>query len=95
MTSLPSSLDAGAGLPWFLVGIILMSVGLGGVKSGISPLMGLFSHIFLPASQLLTRSFIADQYTNWEQKIAVKPNGKRVIIDRDLSMDKIYHAYYL
>ena len=23
-----------------------------------------------------------------------KPNGKRVIIDRDLSMDKIYHAYY-
>ncbi|KAJ5383241.1 hypothetical protein N7517_001152 [Penicillium concentricum] len=65
MTSIPSSLDAGAGLPGFLIGIILMSIGLG-----------------------------ADQYTSWEEKILVKPNGKRVIIDRDLSMDKIYHAYY-
>ncbi|OQE44795.1 hypothetical protein PENCOP_c002G01658 [Penicillium coprophilum] len=75
MTSLPPSLDAGAGLPGFLVGTILMGIGLGGVKSGISPLM-------------------ADQYTNWEEKIVVKPNGNRVIIDRDLSLDKIYHAYY-
>ena len=48
MTSLQSSLDVGAGLPGFLVGIILMSIGLGGVKSGVSPLMGLFSHIFPP-----------------------------------------------
>ncbi|KAJ5195228.1 oligopeptide transporter [Penicillium cinerascens] len=75
MTSIPSSLDAGAGLPGFLVGIILMSIGLGGAKSGVSPLM-------------------ADQYTNWEKKILAKPNGKRVIIDRDLTMEKIYHAYY-
>ncbi|CAI7608662.1 unnamed protein product [Penicillium manginii] len=75
MTSLPLSLDAGAGLPGFLVGIILMSIGLGGVKSGVSPLM-------------------ADQYTNWEEKIVIKQNGKRVMIDRDLTMDKMYHACY-
>ncbi|KAJ6160298.1 peptide transporter ptr2 [Penicillium chermesinum] len=35
-----------------------------------------------------------DQYTNWEDKVVVKPNGEKVIIDRDLSMDRIYHAYY-
>lgn len=46
MTSLPLSLDAGAGLPGFLVGIVIMSIGLGGVKSGVSPLMGPLSHIF-------------------------------------------------
>ena len=44
------------------------------------------------ALQPLTSDHIADQYTNWEEKIVVKPNGKRVIMDRDLSIDKIYHA---
>ena len=52
--------------------------------------------VFSPtqAPQLLTSGLVADQYTNWEEKIVVKPNGKRVVVERNLSMDKIYHAYY-
>jgi sulfur carrier protein ThiS len=42
----------------------------------------------------LTMNDIADQYTLWEDKVVVKKNGKCVIVERDLSMDKIYHAYY-
>jgi len=39
-------------------------------------------------------SSIADQYTLWEDRVVIKKKGKRVIVERDLSMDKIYHAYY-
>ncbi|KAK5120443.1 hypothetical protein LTR85_006382 [Meristemomyces frigidus] len=75
-TSLPPSLEAGAGLPGWIVAIVLISIGLGGVKSSMSPLLE------------------ADQYTNFQDKVVTRPNGKRVLVVRDLSIDRIYHLYY-
>lgn len=40
VTSLPAALDRGAGVPGLAVSMFLMGLGVGGVKSTISPFIG-------------------------------------------------------
>lgn len=94
ITSIPACLAAGAGLPGFLVGTIIIGIGLGGVKACMSPFMGESRLIRCWRSVWLTTKPLADQYTNFKDKIRFRKSGQRVLIVRDLSIEKIYHMYY-
>lgn len=37
---------------------------------------------------------LADQYPNFEDRIATTKDGRRVLVTRDLTVEKIYHIYY-
>lgn len=41
LTSLPMSLDAGAGLGGLIGALILIGLGVGGIKSSVSPFLGM------------------------------------------------------
>lgn len=41
MTSLPASLDHNAGLPGFISAMVLIGIGVGGVKATLPPFLGM------------------------------------------------------
>ena len=46
-TSLPIALDSGAGIPGLAVAMVLIALGIGGIKSTITPFIGM-----LPETEL-------------------------------------------
>jgi POT family proton-dependent oligopeptide transporter len=44
-TSLPGSLDHGAGVPGLAVAMVLIALGIGGIKSTITPFIGLLPNL--------------------------------------------------
>lgn len=47
LTSIPRALDAGAGLPGLIAAMILIAVGIAGVKATLPPLLGDFSRTMM------------------------------------------------
>lgn len=47
VTALPQSLDHNAGLPGLISGMILISIGVGGVKATLPPFLGIYEVFFL------------------------------------------------
>lgn len=47
VTSLPFALERGAGLPGFLVALVLIAVGVAGLKATLPPFLGTFLPLLL------------------------------------------------
>nr|POF05424.1 putative peptide transporter ptr2 [Quercus suber] len=58
LTSLPVSLAAGAGLPGYVTAVIIIGIGLGGVKTSISPFMDLSFVLLVRAVHQTWRFFL-------------------------------------
>ncbi|KAJ7165415.1 putative POT peptide transporter [Mycena filopes] len=79
VTSLPVSLDHGAGLGGLISAIIIVGIGAGGMRSNLSP-------------------FIGDQCTDESPtglRIAQTSKGERVIVDRELTLQRCYSIFYI
>ena len=75
-TSLPGILHHDQKLAAFIVAIVIIALGTGGIKSNVAPL-------------------IADQYTNQALFVAKnETDGSRVIIDPQLTYNRIYNIYF-
>lgn len=74
-TSIPSSLENGAGLGGFIVSILIIGLGTGGIKSNVAPL-------------------IADQYKRHKMAIGRTKKGERVVIDPNVTFQRIYMIFY-
>jgi len=76
LTSLPTSIEAGAALPGLVVALICIGLGTGGIKANVSPL-------------------IAEQYQETRPRVKTLKNGEKVIVDPDLTIERIYMVFYL
>ncbi|KAE8161293.1 POT peptide transporter [Aspergillus tamarii] len=74
-TSLPMSLEHGAGLPGLVAALILLGLGTGAIKSNVAPL-------------------IAEQYQSIGARVKTLPDGERVLVDPNLTIQAIYARYY-
>lgn len=74
-TATPAAIAAGAAYPGFIVSIIVIGLGAGGIKSNVSPL-------------------IAEQYRSRGQFVRTLKSGERVIIDPDVTIQRIYMMFY-
>ncbi|KAG8963088.1 hypothetical protein FRC03_003453 [Tulasnella sp. 419] len=59
----------------FMVSLVIIGIGTGGVKANVSPL-------------------VAEQYTKSGQWIKTKKNGERVIVDSNLTVQRIFLYFY-
>lgn len=98
LTSIPPALDAGAGLGGLIAALILIGIGVGGVKSSVAPFTGnqnliddnrifrnLVNHCFhMPADQLRRDA----------NQIVVLDSGERVIVDQELTIRRVYSIFY-
>ncbi|OOQ85061.1 putative MFS peptide transporter [Penicillium brasilianum] len=75
LTSLPISLQHNAGIGGLIAAFILIGIGVGGIKSSVSP-------------------FLADQLKGTQTRIKCLPNGESVVIDREMTISKLYGIYY-
>ncbi|KAF7342262.1 POT family-domain-containing protein [Mycena venus] len=78
VTSLPVSLDHGAGLGGFISAIIIFGIGAGGMKSNLAPFI---------ADQCADGSPTGLRVTETS-------DGERVIVDQALTLQSIYSVYY-
>ncbi|KAI9230047.1 MAG: MFS peptide transporter [Piptocephalis tieghemiana] len=77
-TSVPSSLDAGAGFPGLMVAMVIIALGTGGIKSIVSP---------MAADQYpRPKSPYGD--------VKVLPSGEHVVVDPNLSIQHMYNWFY-
>ena len=76
LTSLPTSIEAGAALPGLVVALICVGLGTGGIKANVSPL-------------------IAEQYQETRPRVKILKDGEKVIVDPDLTIERIYMVFYL
>lgn len=74
-TSIPTALENGAGLGGFIVSILIIGIGTGGIKSNVAPL-------------------IADQYKRHKMEVTHTKKGERVIIDPNVTIQRIYMIFY-
>lgn len=93
MTSLPTSLNPGASIGGFATAATLIAIGVGGVKSTVSPFIGVLL-INLWNGIILTATITADQYTNLKPRFKTTEKGERVIADRSMTIQYIYNVYY-
>lgn len=89
-TSIPASLENGAGLGGFIAAILIIGIGTGGIKSNVAPLVSLSER--LNKKKALTAQ-IADQYKRKKMAVSTK-KGERVIIDPALTIQRIYMIFY-
>ncbi|KAJ7718371.1 putative MFS peptide transporter [Mycena maculata] len=77
-TSLPVSLDHGAGIEGLVAAIIIIGIGAGGMKSNLAPFM---------ADQCAETSPTG-------MNIATTPKGERVVVDQAITLQSIYTIFY-
>ncbi|KAJ7718368.1 putative MFS peptide transporter [Mycena maculata] len=77
-TSLPVSLDHGAGIGGLVAAIIIIGIGAGGMKSNLAPFM---------ADQCAETSPTG-------MSIATTPKGERVVVDQAMTLQSIYTIFY-
>ncbi|KAE8150552.1 PTR2-domain-containing protein [Aspergillus avenaceus] len=75
VTSIPSVSEDGAGLGGLIASLVLIGLGIGGIKSSVIPLM-------------------VDQLTAVKTRVKTLPNGDKVVVDRDITVRRIYSIYY-
>jgi POT family proton-dependent oligopeptide transporter len=93
-TSLPVALKNGAGVPGLAVSMILVGLGVGGVKSTISPFIGKpsgsCSHLETESLTLLT----GDQYPQRKPQLVRQKNGELAVVDSSRTLQFLYNAFY-
>ncbi|KAI8372821.1 POT family-domain-containing protein [Radiomyces spectabilis] len=74
-TASPAALDNGAGFPGYVVALIVIGFGTGGIKGIVAPLC-------------------ADQYRRTDNYIKETKSGELVMMDYDLSIQRLYNWFY-
>ncbi|KIJ40959.1 hypothetical protein M422DRAFT_780603 [Sphaerobolus stellatus SS14] len=76
--SIPSLLqhNPGGAFAGFMVSILIIGIGTGGIKANVSPL-------------------VAEQYNKHGQWVRTKKDGSKVIVDADLTIQRIFMWFYL
>ena len=92
ITSLPTSLENGAGVKGLAPAMILIGLGIGCVKATISPFIG--AQVLYKRNVELSNNLAADQYIHMAPQVVVTKKGERVIADRTLTLQYIYNVYY-
>jgi POT family proton-dependent oligopeptide transporter len=75
LTSLPVSLENGAGLGGLIAALVLIGAGSGAIKSNVGPL-------------------ILEQYTEKKQRVMTLKDGRRVIVDPQVTISNMYMIFY-
>lgn len=105
LTSIPSALSRGAGLPGWIVGALVVAAGTGGIKSNVSPLVAdqyrhtklrvetrkNGEHPFPSLSSLPSSSPIRIPSVSISNRTLP---GERVIVDPNLTISRIYNLFY-
>jgi POT family proton-dependent oligopeptide transporter len=98
ITSLTPLLREGSGLPGLVVALIIISLGVGGVKSTLPPFLGQsnrytrLSHYLVAAANL--QQLLAEQCHACETRIRISKTGERVIVDREATVEYAFNVYY-
>ncbi|KAI8369339.1 POT family-domain-containing protein [Radiomyces spectabilis] len=74
-TSTPASLANGGGFPGYVVALVVIGFGTGGIKGIVSTLC-------------------ADQYRKTDNYIKETKSGEKVMVDYDLSIQRLYNWFY-
>ncbi|KAG2002786.1 hypothetical protein GB937_009552 [Aspergillus fischeri] len=90
-TSFPSEMRSGVALGGFILGSVLIAVGLGGVQASVQPFIALCSPSL---KRTLLTACLADQYTEQTMRIRITKNGKQVVESREVTIQYIYNVYY-
>lgn len=90
MTALPISLDHNAGLPGLISSMILISIGVGGVKATLPPFLG--TNSFNAADDCLHS--LVDQYAEMKPRQFKNRSGTLVLSDRTLTVQYICNVFY-
>jgi POT family proton-dependent oligopeptide transporter len=94
----PAFAKAKSGLPGLVVALIIISLGVGGVKSILPPFLGQsnrytrLSYYLVAAADL--QRLLAEQCHACETKIRISKTGERVIVDREATVEYAFNVYY-
>lgn len=98
VSSLPVALDNGAGVPGLAVSMFFVGLGVGGVKSTISPFIGERSLPKISTSTdscaLATDIIPADQYPQQKPRVVRQKNGELAVIETSRTLQLVYNAFY-
>lgn len=95
-TSFPAEMRSNVAPIGFILGSILIAVGLGGVQASAQPFIGRGGPALcsLNLKKTLLTSCLADQYTEQTWRIRVAKNGKQVVEIPEVTIQYIYNVYY-
>lgn len=92
-TSLPRSLDNGAGLGGLITAMLFIGMGAGIMKATFFPFLGMNLARYLNCCLLLTQCE-GDQYVQKKPQLMRRKNGEMVIVDGALTLQLMYNVYY-
>ena len=91
LTSIPSGLARGAGLPGWIVGALVVAAGTGGIKSNVSPLVA--DQYRATRLRVETKKSGNSPLLPFSSSNALEI-GERVIVDPNLTITRIYNLFY-
>ena len=95
-SAVPAALDAGLGLPGWIIGAVIVAAGTGGIK-GIHTLCNYseLSNMKHMCDAANVAPLLADQYRVKEPFVRVLPNtGIRVLVDPSHTLTRLYNLFY-
>lgn len=96
MTSLPVSLENGAGTGGFITAILIIGVGTGGIKSNVAPLIADQYQRRHMALETLPSGKSWSLTSSWFLRMTdmITSTGERIIRDPGITMQRIYMIFY-
>lgn len=99
VTSLPISIENGGAFPGLVVAMAIIGLGTGGIKVSLVSIASLVFFTTIckanPASQSNVSPLIAEQVQETKPYIQTRRNGKRVLVDPELTVQRVYMIFYM